>query len=313
MTLSIAPIDPAADEAFRAAHVGASEVAALFGMSPWLTEFELWHRKAGNIATPDFNAVVDGVPENERVYWGVKMEPVIVEAACERWGYEPLQSPHFLSNGKGLGGHPDRIVNCPERGRGVLEVKTADWLVVKGWGDEPPAHYLLQNLTYQGLAGCDWGDVIVLVGGNKLERFQYDFRPKIYADIEARVAAFWQSVRDGKAPKPDYSRDGRTLIDVIGAPTDEVIDLRNDFDAGALAGDYLAAKEAEKAAAQRADTIKAQIIEKIGTAGFALLPDHKISATQTKGSPGTLITEAMVGTTIGARKGYRRFDVKGLN
>lgn len=312
MTLSIAPIDPAADEAFRAAHVGASEVAALFGMSPWLTEFELWHRKAGNIATPDFNAVVDGVPENERVYWGVKMEPVIVEAACERWGYEPLQSPHFLSNGKGLGGHPDRIVNCPERGRGILEVKTADWLVVKGWGDEPPAHYLLQNLTYQGLAGCDWGDVIVLVGGNKLERFQYDIRPKIYADIEARVAAFWQSVRDGKAPKPDYSRDGRTLVDVIGAPTDEVIDLRNDFDAGDLAGQYLAAKEVEKAAVQRADTIKAQLIEKIGTAGFALLPDHKISATQTKGTPDRLITSDMVGEVIKGRRGYRRFDVKGL-
>jgi hypothetical protein len=30
----------------------------------------------------------------------------------------------------------------------------------------------------------------------------------------------------------------------------------------------------------------------------------------TKGSAGTLITEAMVGTHVGARKGWRRFDVK---
>jgi predicted phage-related endonuclease len=44
------------DAAFRASVVGASEVAALFDASPWLTKFELWHRKAGNIAVPDFNA-----------------------------------------------------------------------------------------------------------------------------------------------------------------------------------------------------------------------------------------------------------------
>ena len=30
------------DDAFRAEHVGASEVAALFDASPYLTHFELW-------------------------------------------------------------------------------------------------------------------------------------------------------------------------------------------------------------------------------------------------------------------------------
>jgi predicted phage-related endonuclease len=46
---------PLIDEAkFRAEHVGASEVAALFDCSPYLTCFELWHRKAGNISTPAF-------------------------------------------------------------------------------------------------------------------------------------------------------------------------------------------------------------------------------------------------------------------
>src|SRR3546814_19286380 len=93
---------------------------------------------------------------------------------------------------------PDAIVKCPRRGRGILEVKTADWLVAKGWGDEPPLNYLLQIVSYMGLADCDWGDVIVLVGGNELRRLEYEFRPVIYADIEARVEAFWQSIRKGK-------------------------------------------------------------------------------------------------------------------
>src|SRR3546814_11306540 len=41
------------DDAFRSSVVGASEVSALFGCNPWLTEFELFHRKTGTIATPD--------------------------------------------------------------------------------------------------------------------------------------------------------------------------------------------------------------------------------------------------------------------
>src|SRR3546814_10996227 len=75
---------------------------------------------------------------------------------------------------------------------------------------------------------CDWGDVIVLVGGNELRRFEYEFRPVIYADIEARVEAFWQSIRKGKAPKPEYSRDGDVIAEIYSNATDDVKDLRAD-------------------------------------------------------------------------------------
>src|SRR3546814_1732788 len=69
------------DDAFRSSVVGASEVSALFGCNPWLTEFELWHRKAGNVATPDF-------AHNERTFWGTILEPVILAAASERYRSE---------------------------------------------------------------------------------------------------------------------------------------------------------------------------------------------------------------------------------
>jgi predicted phage-related endonuclease len=299
------------DDAFRASVVGASEVAALFGASPWLTHFELWHRKNGTIATPDFDALDDnGVPENERVYWGVRLEPAIIEAAKERYGYTDREQLARLDNGKGLGGHPDRRVICPERGPGILEVKMVDWIIRKSWGDEPPLNYLLQSQAYQGLDGVAWGDVLVLVGGNKLERFCYDFRPKIYADIERRVEAFWASVRAGKAPKPDYSRDLAAVIDTIGTPDDTVIDLSRDNRADLLASEWLEAKAAEKAAKARAVVAQCELLTKIGTAGAAMLLSHRIGCNQTRDSAGTLITPEHVGTTLGARKGYRRFDIK---
>lgn len=299
------------DATFRHQHVGASEVAALFDASPWVTRFELYHRKRGTIATPEFNAVRDdNTPENERVYWGVKLEPAIIEAAKERWGYVDRENGGPLSNGKGLGGHPDRRVTCPDRGPGILEVKMVDWLERKKWGDEPPLHYLLQNQTYQGLDGVSWGDMIVLVGGNSLERHCYDFRPGLFAEIEKRVAAFWDDVRNDRTPPVDYTRDGAALIEAIGAPDDSVADLRDDLDAEQIAIEWLSARDRRDAAVIDMEAAKARLVEKIGTAGRALLPSFRIGCGKTKDSAGTLITADMIGTSIGARKGYRRFDLK---
>jgi predicted phage-related endonuclease len=299
------------DDAFRAGHVGASEVAALFDASPYVTRFELWHRKTGNIATPDFMA--PGAPNNERIEAGIRLEPAIIEWACDKWGYIRRPTPKHLSNGKGLGGHPDQLVTCPERGDGLLEVKTADWLIRKKWGDEPPLHYLLQSQSYAGLASVNWCDVVVLVGGNSLERFTYEFRPKIFADIERRVVEFWQSVRANDPPPPDFARDGDTLAQLLGEPTEEVIDLRHDNAADDLALNFIMAKQRRDEAEQDMEEAKTALLMKIGDAGYAMLPNHRISANQTKGSAGKLVTEEMIGTYVGARKGWRRFDVKEIS
>jgi predicted phage-related endonuclease len=166
------------DDAFRAAHVGASEVAALFDASPWLTRFELWHRKNGTIATPDFAG-------DERMLWGTLLEPVILDEACRRYGWELVETPKRLSNGKGFGGHPDRWVRRLSDGKiGTVEAKAVDWIQFKKWGDEPQLHYLLQPQGYCGLAGHEWCAIVALVGGNELKPWEFDFRPRLYAEIE---------------------------------------------------------------------------------------------------------------------------------
>ena len=304
--------EPPDDATFRASVVGASEAAALFDASPWLTRFELWHRKTGGISTPEFNAIAsDGTPENERVYFGVKLEPLIVEAACERWGYVPLNTPHRLDNGGGLGGHPDKIV-MDNGEKVVLEVKTADWLVAKKWGEEPPLHYLLQNMSYQGLAGCVRGDMIVLVGGNELRRFQYAFRPKLYAEIEARVAEFWRTVRDGEPPRPDYARDKDVLSSLYDDAADTLIDLRLDNRMPDLAAEYLAAKARQKIADTEVEAAQAEILEKIGNNGAAMVDGYSVKVPTVAGKPDSIITADMVGTVLKGRKPHRRFYIKSL-
>lgn len=303
---------PDKDAIFRASHVGASEASALFGCNPWLTEFELWHRKAGNIATPEFNNVnADGSPDDERIYWGVKLEAAIIEGAKERFGYidrPPADGP--LSNGKGLGGHPDRRVICPKRGPGIVEAKMVDWLVRKGWGDEPPQNYLVQGNTYSGLDDVAWFDILALVGGNKLERFQYDFRPRLYAETERRVEDFWRSIHEGRAPKADYARDGDVIAELYTPGGDEVLDLRGDNLAMSAALEWLEADRVCKEAAGRRDAARAELMDKLGEAGVGLLDGLTIKAPTVAASPDTTITEKMVGQVLKGRKAHRRFSIK---
>jgi predicted phage-related endonuclease len=287
------------DHGFRSTHVGASEVAALFQCNPYVTAFELFHRKAGNIASPDLS-------DNERAEWGLRLEPAIIAAAADRYGYQLEETPRRLSNGKGLGGHPDQLAT-DERGPGIIEIKTADWLVFKSWGEEPPTHYLLQAMAYAGLAGRAWCDVLVLVGGNRLERFCYDFRPKIYAEIEKRVADFWQSVEANDPPPADYTRDLDTITELYREGTEEVVDLTADNLAHEAAAAFLFAKEARLDAEKREDAAKAELLDKLGSASCATLNGFTVRATTVAAVPERI---AEPGEIIKGRRAYRRITVK---
>lgn len=287
------------DAGFRGKHVGASEAAALFDCSPYVTRFELWHRRKGNIDSPDLSGA-------ERVEWGLRLEPAIIAAAADRYGYQLEETPRRLSNGNGLGGHPDQLAT-DERGPGIIEIKTADWLVFKHWGDEPPNHYLLQAMAYAGLAGRKWCDIVVLVGGNRLERFCYDFRPKIYAEIEKRVEAFWQSIEANDTPPADYTRDLDTIVDLHREGTDETVDLTGDNLAHEAAAAFLFAKEARLDAEKREDAAKAELLDKLGAASSATLNGFTVRATTVAGVPERI---AEPGEIIKGRRAYRRLTVK---
>lgn len=287
------------DFEFRSTHVGASEIAALFDCSPYVTRFELFHRRKGSISHPDFSG-------NERAEWGLRLEPAIIAAAVDRFGYQLEETPRRLSNGKGLGGHPDQLAT-DQRGPGIIEIKTADYLVFKQWGSEPPEHYLLQAMAYAGLAGRAWCDIVVLVGGNKLERFCYDFRPKIYGEIERRVADFWQSVEANDPPSADYTRDLDTIADLYRDGTDETVDLTADNLAHEAAAAFLFAKESRLEAEKREDAAKAELLDKLGSASTAMLNGFTVRATTVASIPDRT---AQPGEIIKGRRAYRRLTVK---
>jgi putative phage-type endonuclease len=87
--------------------IGASEVAALLGVHPWLTAYELWARKSG---------LIPEIKETPAVRRGRHLEAVAIEFLREErpeWIIEANQIPggHFyVDRDMGLSCTPDAFV-----------------------------------------------------------------------------------------------------------------------------------------------------------------------------------------------------------
>lgn len=313
MPLLPIPEDRAAWLALRQSYVGASEVAALFGIQPDYARgaYALWHVKAGR-AQDEFDA-------GPRAAWGLRLEEAIAAAAAEREGWN-VRPGMFAVHDQvgGMSATLDRIIAAPgpndegAQGPGVLELKNVDWITHRnGWGDEPPTHILVQLQAQLACTGYQWGAFAALVGGNDLRIYRYSRRPKIIAAIEQRVSAFWDSIRAGKPPAPDGSdATFRVLRELHPEPVEEPADLTEDNEAPVLAAEVLRLSAQRKEIEKQEAAAKAGLLAKLGDHRAALLTGYRISQAITPEKPPVEITAAMIGQTLPGRAESRRLIVK---
>ncbi|MBU8540850.1 YqaJ viral recombinase family protein [Falsiroseomonas tokyonensis] len=309
--MPLLPIPPRGDDwhALRARHVGASEISILFGCAPDYLPgvYALWHVKAGLIPREEV--------ANQRAAWGLLLEEAIAAGAAEREGWQVL--PGRYASRDGLGATLDRIIAEPGpndegcTGPGVLELKNVDWMVHRrGWDGEPPLHILLQLQAQLAATAFTWGAVAALVGGNDLKVWRYSARPKLHAEIMARVTHFWRSIREGKPPQPDGSdATYRALMVLEPEVVDEPADLSADNEAPDLAARYLAAAAAEKAAKAEKEEARNRLLEKLGSCRWGDTTGYRISQAVT---PAKDQRPARPGEIISGRAEARRIIVKEL-
>lgn len=152
--------------AARRPGIGASEIAAVLGISPWESPFSLYWRKANGW---------DYEPTSE-MEWGTRLEDAIAAkwadsnplATVERAGLIAGDEPWKLAT-------PDRLVRLsPSNPTSVLEVKTAH-SAHDGWGpagtSEVPVHYRAQVLWQMHVLGCRVGYMAVLIGGSDYREY----------------------------------------------------------------------------------------------------------------------------------------------
>ena len=287
----------------RAKDVTSTEVPALYGLSPYVTEFELWHQKHEGFAVQQ--------QDSERMRWGRRLEAAIAAGVAEDFGWEVRKaSTYRRCKDVRLGASADfEVLNDP-RGTGMLEVKNVDAHVFREqWHEhngiiEAPPHIELQLQTQLEVSGFSWGCVVALVGGNTTAALMRERDPAIGKSIREKVAAFW---RETTAPRPNYERDAEFIIQQLRRQANAGEVVTADMHLDALLANYREAALALTQAEARREAAKAEVLMSIGTAAKVMSRLGTLSCGTTKDSEGTLITPEMVGTYIGARRGFRQF------
>lgn len=188
----IKPIDHDAWLAARDKGIGASEVGAILGLSPYETAFSLWLKKTNQVSRE---------PENEAMLMGHLLEDVV----AKRWEMETGEKVIKASAADIIYVHPehdflratpDRIVRGRKK---LLECKTT---VVSIDENELPKHWLAQVVYQMYVTGIHDADLAWLVQGRYFGYAHIPYDEEFANFIVQKVTEFWnECVIGGKEPE----------------------------------------------------------------------------------------------------------------
>ncbi|MBP7622432.1 MAG: YqaJ viral recombinase family protein [Xanthomonadales bacterium] len=308
---TITPDNEAHWLALRREDLTSTDIAALFGLSPYKTAFELWHEKKSG-------ARVEFV-ENARMKWGKRMESTVAQGIAEDqgWAVRPFKDYMRIEGLRvgssfdfcivGTGGffagsdnHPE-----PDAGDAILEIKCVDFLQFRdGWTIdegfiEAPAHIELQAQHQMLVSGLKRAYIGVMVGGNDIRVIERAADPQVHAGILAAARDFWKSIDENNPPPPVMPDDAEAVIGMYQfAEPGRLLVAQDDAELLALVREYSEFKSVSNNAAEQAKVRQAEILQRIGDHEKVLLPGFNVSAGMI--GPATVSYE---------RAGYRNFRV----
>lgn len=218
----------------RKSFLGASEVAAVLGVSPFGSAMAVWAEKTGR--TEPFQG-------NENTDFGNWLEKPLIDWYAERFPDEAVfhntRSYQAPGEHSWMGATPDGFVipdgklmldPGKEISEGVfdfarikrsIQAKTAHWTGKDSWGEEMtsdiPSYYLIQvqwEMEVLRLLGSDVevADLPVLVDRER-RVYRVRYSPDLVASIVRQARAFWQNcVLEDVPPEPDASDACRELL-----------------------------------------------------------------------------------------------------
>jgi putative phage-type endonuclease len=274
----LTPGTDAWEEARAGLTITATEIAAVVGLSPWMSRFTLWHKKAGLRAAP-----FEMTPAIE---WGNRLE----DAVAAKWQDE---HPGYIAAPAGTWKHrerqwqratPDRLIcrqpssefDLPETTEELLEVKTSpmgdDW-GPSGAEDGVPIWYRCQAIWQMDTLGLRRTRFGVLISGHDYREYTVDYDEDEAQILRKAAVQFLDEVRDGIRPSIDSADDTYKTIRV---QPDSFEDVDVEIAAEAAAR-YENAQAASKAAAAELTTAKSVVLDLIGTGRRAVVDGRRIA------------------------------------
>lgn len=143
--------------------VGGSDIAAIFGLSPWVTPLELWMTKKGKIkvhTSPNPKQLEMGhLLEPIAAYWYEKKSGNVVNNDTQL--YQHAEYPYALAN------IDRRYTRTNDGESGVLECKSCTYHKAADWADGAiPVYYELQLRYYLAVLDVEYGAFSCIWGNN---------------------------------------------------------------------------------------------------------------------------------------------------
>lgn len=201
----------------RVRDITSTESSSLFGISPYLTKFELWHRKK---CSSRFD-----VKESERMVWGNRLQETIADgiALDNNWTIRNMSEYIRLPELK-MGSSFDYEVNESA----ILEIKNVDKFVFKNeWTeDDAPFHIELQVQHQLAVSGYKTAYIGVLIGGNEIRLYKRERNEKVIESLFKNVSKFWSTIIENKEPEPDFDKDYKFIRQLyLKTEKDKIIGL----------------------------------------------------------------------------------------
>lgn len=310
--------------AMRREDLTSTESSALFGVSPYNTEYQLYHVKRGE---------VDGsIEQNERMKWGNRLEAAIAEGIAEDYGLivEPFKVYMRLAERRIGSSFDYKIVGITDTfdgedetyrdlfrqlGPGLLEIKNVDGFIFrKSWSEEDseveaPPHIEFQVQHQMLVSGLQWAVLAPLVNGNTPKPTYRVQSEKVHQGILSKAAAFWKRVDESNPPEPDFYRDGETIGRLLLDDDDEEVDMSDNQYLAQLCQEEIEASIAKKEAEKEQKAKKAEIMTIIGHHRKVIVGGVNVNAKKVQGSEGRVLAPDDIGERIGARSGGQRIRI----
>jgi putative phage-type endonuclease len=168
----------------RRTSLGASEVAAVLGLSRYQTPLDVYKAKMG---------VRRDIPENLS-YFGRALEPVIAQWLRDK---HPELGP-ILEGFAAVNPDHDWLSASPDRLRDSagflhpIELKTSSEWSRKEWDAGVPDYYKIQSLVQQIVLGVHGGHLAVLHGGNRPELYEVPWDQDAVDQIIDITGLWWR-------------------------------------------------------------------------------------------------------------------------
>lgn len=251
----------------RRNNIGASDVPALLGVSPWSTTYDLWLEKTGQ---------VDPLEENEAMRDGNRLEQAVLDFAAETLGPISRRNSERRYPGSRLLVHLDASVFfgdnilCPVEAKtsGIRSPLSPDW--GDSGTDEVPmgvvAQCMAQMMCFRSTPPHAY--VPAFLGGRGFAMFVIPYRQDIADVILEAISTFWTAYVEPHVPPEDshatleMAKRIRRTPGTIGTVNEQTL------------LEFADAKASAKGATARVDAAKALLLEELGDCEAGIVEEN---------------------------------------